>query len=60
MTDFIGLPTILATIKRLQSHRYDNGLAPIVAVNNIASMSFHPSNNILSRFTDYYVKKDQA
>lgn len=57
---FIGLPTVLATIKRLQSHRYDSGLAPIVAVNSIASMSFHPSNNILSKFSDHFMKKTEG
>lgn len=57
VNDFIELPRIASTLKRIQSHRFDSALTPIVAVNSIASMSFYPSNNILSRFTDHYVKK---
>lgn len=57
--DFIGLKNVLATLNRLQSHRYDSGLAPIVAVNSIASMSFYPSNNILGRFTNHYINNSK-
>lgn len=55
--DFIGLSSIAATFKRIVSHRYDNALTPIIAVNSVASMSYYPSNNILSRFTDHYITK---
>lgn len=48
--DLIGLTRIVKTLTRLVSRQHQDAIMPIVAVNRLASMSFYPSNDILSKY----------
>lgn len=53
--ELLGLARIVKTLTPLVSAQHQNAVMPIIAVNQIASMSFYPSNNILERFTEAYL-----
>jgi hypothetical protein len=55
-SDLIGLDRILATIPKLLSSRYENGLLPIELANSIASLSTYPSAKVLKMFSDQNIK----
>jgi hypothetical protein len=57
ISDLIGLKTVLAAIPRLKSNMHENALFPVVLVNNLVSLSGHPSNQILQRFVHGSIPK---
>lgn len=48
----IGFDRILATLPKLLSSRYENGLMPIELANSVASLSTYPSAQVLKLFTN--------
>ena len=51
-SDLIGFDRSLATLSKLTSSRYEDGLVPIELANAIASLSTYPSAKVLQLFAD--------
>jgi len=54
--DLIGASQIFATLPKLLSSRYEDGLLPIELANDVASLSTYPSVQILTMFADTTMK----
>jgi hypothetical protein len=50
LADLLGIANIVATLPRLMSSRFEDGLLPIELANGIASLSTYPSAQILKIF----------
>jgi len=55
--NLIGAPRIFATLPKLLSSRYEDGLLPIELANAVASLSTYPSVQILTMFAETAMKK---
>jgi hypothetical protein len=54
--DLIGASQIFATLPKLLSSRYENGLLPVELANDVASLSTYPSAQILALFAEATIK----
>ena len=57
ITALIGIDRILATIPKILSARFENGLMPIELANSVASLSTYPSASMLKLFADNSIVK---
>jgi len=48
---------ILATLSKILSSKFENGLMPIELANSVASLSTYPSAQVLKLFTDTSIVK---
>lgn len=53
--DLIGFEDTVRCLGRLVSYRYENALIPLVLANTSASLSNHPSGDILAHFLEWVV-----
>jgi hypothetical protein len=50
LKDYPNLPVVLTNLAKLQCDMYDSALVPVALVNQLVSLSQHPSTRILQRF----------
>lgn len=56
INDFQNLDTILFNIEKLKCDMYENALFPVALVNQLVSLSDHPSSQILQKFAKKKIK----
>lgn len=55
LEDLYGFPTTMAALAQMLSYWYENALIPLVLANQMASISMHPSTDILQSFARHLV-----